>query len=111
YDAMRERCPVAHSETMGWSLFRHADVLGVIDDPETFSNASRHHAIPNALDDPEHGPYRARLVPFFSDERMAALEPGCREVAADAVAALRDNPAPEAISGLAEPVSLRVLCR
>ena len=27
YDALRERCPVAYSETQGWSLLRHADVL------------------------------------------------------------------------------------
>jgi hypothetical protein len=26
YDDIRERCPVAHSKFMGWSLFRHQDV-------------------------------------------------------------------------------------
>ena len=40
YDEMRERCPVAHSEFMGWSLFRHEDIATVLADPETYSNAS-----------------------------------------------------------------------
>ena len=27
YDDMRKRCPVAYSEYMRWSLFRHEDVV------------------------------------------------------------------------------------
>ncbi|RDL47409.1 hypothetical protein BLJAPNOD_06249 [Ensifer sp. M14] len=38
YDQMREECPVAHSDYLGWSLFRHQDVLQVLGDHETFSN-------------------------------------------------------------------------
>jgi cytochrome P450 len=32
-DAMREGCPVAHSEFMGWSVFRWSDVSAVLADP------------------------------------------------------------------------------
>ena len=32
YDEMRERCPVAYSDFLGWSLFRHEDVLRVLND-------------------------------------------------------------------------------
>ena len=39
YDAMRQRCPVAHSEYQHWSVFRHADVLKVLHDHRTFSNS------------------------------------------------------------------------
>jgi len=35
YDAMRHRCPVAYSDYLGWSLFRHADVVRVLDDHTT----------------------------------------------------------------------------
>lgn len=42
YDDLRERCPVAYSDAMHWSLFCHADVVAVLDDPDTFINASRH---------------------------------------------------------------------
>ena len=58
YDEMRERCPVAHSEFMGWSLFRHQDVADVLANPDTYSSASRHVAIPNGLYPPVHGRYR-----------------------------------------------------
>jgi hypothetical protein len=26
YDVLRERCPVAYSEFLGWSVFRHEDI-------------------------------------------------------------------------------------
>lgn len=35
YDKMREKCPVAHSEFMGWSLFRHQDITAVLNNPRT----------------------------------------------------------------------------
>ena len=50
YDAMRKRCPVAHSDYLWWSLFRHEDVLRVLEDHETFSNAASNHlSIPLSL--------------------------------------------------------------
>ncbi|MBW8445260.1 MAG: hypothetical protein K0M49_06495 [Arenimonas sp.] len=49
YDHMRETCPIAYSDYLGWSLFRHADVLQVLNDHETFSNVvSRHPSVPTA---------------------------------------------------------------
>ena len=84
YDAMRRRCPVAYSEFLGWSLFRHEDVLRVLLDHETFSNAvSRHLSVPNGMDPPEHTAYRRLIEPFFSAEPVAAFEPVCREIAAN----------------------------
>lgn len=110
YDDMRERCPVAHSEALGWSLFRHADVQDVLSDPQTFSNASRHHAIPNAMDGPEHTRYRGLLEPYFSEERMAAFEPQCRDIAAGAARRFCDGNNTDAIAAFAEPVSLKTMC-
>ena len=50
YDEMRERCPVAYSNYLEWSLFRHEDIVRVLDDPATFSNAaSRHLSVPNGM--------------------------------------------------------------
>lgn len=85
YDEMRERCPVAHSDFLDWSLFRHADVVNVLADPKTYSSASRHRAIPNGMDPPEHTLYRRALEPYFTPERMAAFEPHCRRIAIDLV--------------------------
>jgi cytochrome P450 len=110
YDAMRERCPVAHSEFMGWSLFRWHDVSTVLADPATFSNASRHPAIPNGMDPPEHTRHRAALEPFFSEAAMDRVEARHRLIAAELVDAMLGADAPELLHDFAEPLALRGLC-
>ena len=110
YDEMRERCPVAHSEFMGWSLFRHQDVAEVLADPETYSSASRHVAIPNGMDPPVHGQYRDALAPHFSSDPIAALEPRCRRIATDLLAPVLAGGEAEFIDAFATPFPLRTLC-
>lgn len=86
YDAMRERCPVAHSQAMHWSVLRHADVLRVLRDHDSFSSiVSEHPAVPNGYDPPEHSAYRQALDPLLSAERVQRFEPACRALAAQAV--------------------------
>ncbi|HEX5164125.1 MAG TPA: cytochrome P450 [Thermomicrobiales bacterium] len=112
YDAMRERCPVAHSDFLGWSLFRHQDIVDVLDDPETFSSASRHRAIPNGIDPPEHTVYRRLLEPYFSSESIMRFEPALRKIATEMTQALLDGNSDtvDLISEFAEPFPLRALC-
>jgi hypothetical protein len=110
YDDMRERCPVAHSEFLGWSLFRHGDVAAVLSDPATYSSASRHLAIPNGMDPPAHGAYRGVLEPFFSPERLAGFESVCRAVARDLIARLLPAEHIEFVDAFATPFPLRALC-
>lgn len=40
YDAMRHRCPVAYSDYLGWSMFRHKDVVRVLDKHDTFDSGA-----------------------------------------------------------------------
>lgn len=110
YDEMRERCPVAHSAFMGWSLFRHADIVRVLDDPVTFSSKSRHLAVPNGMDPPEHARSRAALAPIFADEPMSALESRCRGIAAELARAMASAGTAELLADFAEPLALRTLC-
>jgi cytochrome P450 len=110
YDRMRDQCPVAHSEFMGWSVFRHADVSAIVADPATYSSASRHPAIPNGMDPPEHGQYREALAPHFSEPSMAALEPRCREIAIDLLEPMLAAGEAELMDAFAEPFTLRTLC-
>jgi cytochrome P450 len=110
YDEMRERCPVAHSEFMGWSLFRHHDVVDVLVDPTTYSSASRHPAIPNGMDPPDHGRYRDALAPHFSADRMAVLEPHCRRIAAALLEPMLADGDAEFVDEFATPFPLKVLC-
>ena len=88
YDELRERCPVAYSDGLHWSLFRHDDVVTVLADPDTYINASRHHAIPNAMNGAEHARHRAILSRHFSAAAMAAVASRCQEIAQETIGAL-----------------------
>jgi cytochrome P450 len=110
YDEMRDRCPVAHSEFMGWSLFRWADVSAVLAEPETFSNASRHPAIPNGMDPPTHTRYRAALEPLFAETVLEHLEARCQAIAGELVTAMLATGRAELLQAFAEPLALRGLC-
>lgn len=111
YDEMRERCPVAFSDYLRWSLFRHEDIVRVLNDPETFSNAaSRHLSVPNGMDPPEHTEYRRIIEPYFRPERMEAFEPTCREIAGGLAQALLARSEVELIAEFAQPFAAKVQC-
>lgn len=82
HDEMRGRCPNAYSETLGWPIFRHEDVLRILNDHDSFSGAvSQHLSVPNGLDPPEHAAYRNMIERYFAVERIHAFEPSCRKIA------------------------------
>ena len=110
-DEMRERCPVAYSEFLGWSLFRHEDVVRVLNDHDTFSNAvSRHLSVPDGMDPPEHTEYRRIVESYFRPELMQAFEAQFRDIAADLVQALLERHEVELIAGFAHHFAVRVQC-
>ncbi len=109
YDAMRRRCPLARSEYLHWSLFRHSDVMRVLKDPITFSNVvSAHLSVPNGMDPPQHTEYRRVVDPYFSAERMRAFEPLCRNIASTLVDDLLSAGEAELMGHVAGPFALRV---
>ena len=110
YDKMRERCPVAHSEFMGWSLFRHEDIAGVLADPDTYSNVSRFLAIPNGMDPPSHGRYREALAPNFTQAQIAKIEPRAREIAENLLDSVLFSGEMEFIDAFAVPFTMKTLC-
>lgn len=111
YDEMRRRCPVAYSEFMGWSLFRHEDVLRVLLDHQTFSSAvSQHLSVPSGMDQPEHTPYRRIIERYFAPERMSAFEPLCREIAAKLVQVVCARKEVEFMTDAALPFAVQVQC-
>lgn len=69
YDEMRSKCPVAHSNFLGRSLFNHNDITAVLEDSETYSNASAFLTIPNGMDPPIHSQFREALNPSFDKSR------------------------------------------
>ncbi|QRI63976.1 cytochrome P450 [Shinella sp. PSBB067] len=111
YDRMRETCPVAYSDYLGWSVFGHEDVLRILGDHETFSNVvSRHPSVPNGMDPPEHTLYRRMIEPYFAPERIAAFEPVFRRIARGLVDHLGRNPSCDVIREFAEPYAVRIQC-
>lgn len=111
YDEMRERCPVAYSEFLGWSLFRHEDVVRVLNDHNTFSNAvSSHRAVPSGMDPPEHTEYRRIVDRYFQPEYVEAFETPCRELAAQLVDALLGREEVEFSSEFAQPFAVQAQC-
>ena len=108
---MRRRCPVAYSEFMGWSLFRHEDVTRALHDHDTFSNAvSQHLSVPNGMDPPEHSAYRRLIEPYFSPERMAAFEPVCRDIAVELMRDLSSRGEVEFMADAARSFAEQVQC-
>jgi cytochrome P450 len=111
YDAMRQRCPVARSDYLHWSLFRHGDVLRAALDHETLGNAvSSHPSVPNGMDPPEHGPYRELIEPYFGPAQLALFEPQCRRIAQELVQTLPSGGEVEWMAGFAQDCALRMLC-
>lgn len=112
YDELRDRCPVAHSELLPWSVFRHEDVLRILHDHETFSNqVSAHLSVPNGMDPPEHTPYRRLIEPYFGPEPMRAFEPVCRKIAVDLMDQVLEQLGPiEWIDAYARTFAVRIQC-
>lgn len=111
YDRVRSRCPVAHSEQLHWSLFRHEDVMRVLHSPNVFSNAvSGHLAVPNGFDPPEHSAYRRIIDSYFSAQRLAEFEPVCREIAGKLIARLPRNRDVELTTEFADVFAIEMQC-
>ncbi|MGE5337887.1 MAG: cytochrome P450 [Gemmatimonadota bacterium] len=111
YDEMRRRCPVAYSEYLQWSVLRHRDVMRVLLDHESFSNAvSAYLSVPNGMDPPAHTAYRKLIEPYFDARRMARFEPVCRAIAEERVNALPARGEVEVMGQFAQDFALQIQC-
>lgn len=111
FDVMRERGAVAYSDALGWSVFRHAEVLSLLNDHTTFSSrVSEHLSVPNGMDLPEHTEYRRIIEGYFRQEDLETFEPHCRKIASDLAQSLRECEQVELISVFAQAFAVRVQC-
>ncbi len=92
WQAMRERCPVAHTSRNGggWMLSTYADITAAALNPATFSSRvgevtgpipaeGRELKLPPVNSDPPlHAAQRKLLMPFFSRQAVDELEPMAR---------------------------------
>ncbi|MDX1554176.1 MAG: cytochrome P450, partial [Marinobacter sp.] len=111
YDTMRAQCPVAWSDYQHWTLFRHSDVMRVLEDHQTFSSAaSIHLSVPNGMDPPEHTTYRQVIEPYFSQQAMSEFEPTCRAIARNLVNSLPDGQPFDAVETFSRAFALQIQC-
>jgi cytochrome P450 len=94
---------------MHWSLFRHADVMQVLTDHETFSSAaSSHLSVPNGMDPPRHTEYRRIIDRYFTPERIAGFSSACSAIAASLVAKLSKGSEVELMADFAQAFALEM---
>ncbi|NMT62054.1 cytochrome P450 [Marinobacter orientalis] len=111
YDTMRAQCPVAWSDYQHWTLFRHRDVMRVLEDHQTFSSAASNHvSVPNGMDPPEHTPYRRVIEPYFSKRAMSEFEPTCRSIARNLVNSLPDGQPFDVVEKFSRAFALQIQC-
>ena len=119
YGRLRERCPVAHSDSYGgfWAVTRYRDVQQVMRDPATFSSAEgiiipRNPASgrrpPLHYDPPEHTAYRKVISPVFRRERLGWLAQAVSTLAENLVSALPANV--ELYADFCSPYASQVVC-
>jgi len=125
WDELRASCPVAHSDRYGgvWLPTRHEDVSAVANDTEHFTSRSvvvTNHRPPELLapqgiappissDPPFHSEARRMLLPAFSPQAVAKLEPATRAHCESLADALRGGGVVDAATQYAQHIPVRVI--
>lgn len=126
--ALRDACPVAHSERWGgsWLPTRYADVTAVARDVEHFSSkdvgvlgggpeeAPEEMLLPAGVppissDPPEHTWTRRLLLPWFSNARVAEYEVVTRELCRRLVDGFVEAGSADAAADYAQQIPVRVI--
>jgi cytochrome P450 len=125
WDELREQCPVAHSNRYGgvWLPTRHEDVTAIANDTEHFTSRSiivTGHRPPVALapegiappissDPPFHAEARRMLLPIFSPQNIAKLEPSTREYCRHLVDRMQGREVVDGAVDYAQHIPVRVI--
>jgi cytochrome P450 len=121
WDELRSRCPVAHStryEDGAYFPSRYADVREIAYDSEHFSSRrvivreQKIDIVPNppiTSDPPEHTPARKVLLPAFTPQAVAKLEPRTRSLCRELLDAIGDAKACDAALQYSQHIPVRVI--
>jgi cytochrome P450 len=116
YAETRSRCPVARVDgVLGgfWAVLGHDLVVETALDTARFSNVVpffNTRRPPLECDPPEHRVYRRLLNPYFSRERMTALEDPLRRCAREMLCPLHDAGGGDYAESFSHPFPTRALC-
>ena len=119
-DLRRDSPVLWHDESRLWSIARHADVLRISRDPQTFCSgkgvlpSDRQRGVtPEAsilfLDPPDHQRYRKLVSPAFTPRRIAALEDRVRVLARELLDGVERGEVVEFAEAIAAPLPLLVI--
>ncbi|WCO65747.1 cytochrome P450 [Iamia majanohamensis] len=127
WDDLRSACPVARTERYGgaWLPTTHADVTAIANDSEHFTSrsviVSGHRppvelapagiAPPISADPPFHAASRRMLLPVFSPQRIAELEPSTRAYCNELLDGVRGRDVVDAAVDYAQHIPVRVIAR
>jgi hypothetical protein len=121
WDELRKRCPVAHStrfEDGAYFPSRYDDVREIAYDSEHFSSRRvivREKKIdltpspPITSDPPEHTPARKLLLPAFTPQATALLEPRTRAICRELLAAIGGTKTCDAALQYSQHIPVRVI--
>jgi len=121
WDELRGRCPVAHSarfEDGAYFASRYAEVREIAYDSEHFSSRRvivRERKIPTqpappiTSDPPEHTPARKLLLPAFSPQMIARLEPRTRALCRELLDAIGEAKTCDAAVDYAQHIPVRLI--
>jgi cytochrome P450 len=125
WDELRASCPVAHSDRYGgvWLPTRFEDVAAVAYDTERFTSRSiivskfrppqelapAGVAPPISSDPPFHKDARRMLLPVFSPQAVAKLEPSTRAYCRELIEAMGDRDVVDAAEEYAQHIPVRVI--
>ena len=121
YARLRAEAPVARNHQLGfWVASRHAEVVAVSRDPETYCSGkgimvfeigAEYPTPPTMMhtDPPDHGRYRALVQPGFRPSYMRALEDGMRARTVALVDRIEPGRPVDIVSDLAVPLPLQVI--
>lgn len=116
YRELRERCPVAYSDTYDggfWVLSKYADVRAVALDPATYSSAddlllpANHDAgwlLPIQSDPPATADYRRVLAHIFNARAVRELEPLVRSWTTEAIDGVIERGQCDLVPTFAHPI-------
>jgi cytochrome P450 len=117
---MRQRCPIAHTDRFMGAYFpsRYEDVRAIAYDTEHFSSRrpvlregrpSLKPSPPITSDPPEHRPAKQILLPAFTPEMIARLEPRTRDICRELLARFADESHCDAAVQYAQEIPVRVI--
>ena len=116
YTYLREEEPLywdRHNEL--WAISRHADIVAMSSDTETFTSGEG--ALANIPPDPsmihqypeQHGKQRRLVSSAFTPSRMRSLESEARDIAIDIIENVRPHARCDAVTDLAKHLPLRLI--